>query len=140
MPCVTQKRHFQAFCVFDLIFSLRKAYVSKQTDIMEINGMGKPLFGGQKKGYSFQFVGDCRNLQDHGKATWKGIQQMKRDAREISMSTFERKCGPVDFAYLSDMEADPGSGFYHSRLDGEDCYFIGFAGFEFIYLKRPDKT
>ena len=62
--------------------------------------------------------------------------QMIEDAVEVSEEEFIENC-----AYSRDLleyetinyQSDPGLGFYKSEVKGVPCYYVQYAGFEFIF-------
>lgn len=70
--------------------------------------------------------------------------QMIKDAEPVSREEFIENCAYAEsMLYYQQIskETDPSMGFYKSEVKGIPCYFVQYAGFEFIFIKngKPGK-
>ena len=91
----------------------------------------------KSKPYRFYLL--CDKLCD-----LKGVEvknKMIEDAFEVSKEEFVENCAFSDslIEYENiNPQSDPSMGFYKSFVDGVECYYVQYAGFEFIFtLKNP---
>ena len=75
----------------------------------------------------------------------KGVEvknQMIDDAIEVSEEEFVGNCAFSESLMVYNTispQSDPSMGFYRSEVDGVDCYYVQYAGFEFIFtLNNPN--
>lgn len=63
--------------------------------------------------------------------------KMIADATPVSRKEFVTNCAYAKdlFKYESNMADDPSHGFHKSNVKGVSCYYMQYAGFEFIFLK-----
>lgn len=90
------------------------------------------------KTYKFYLL--CDKLCD-----LKGVDvknQMIADAVEVSYEEFVDNCSYaeslLEYGEINP-QSDPSMGFYKSGVDGVSCYYVQYAGFEFIFtLNNPN--
>jgi hypothetical protein len=78
----------------------------------------------------------------------KGVEtknQMIADATEVSYEEFVENCSYAESLLEYETinpQSDPGMGFYKSKVDRTPCYYVQYAGFEFIFTlgnSNPDE-
>lgn len=86
-----------------------------------------------KKPYRFYLI--CDKLCD-----LEGVEvknQMIADSTEVSKEEFINNCAYSEslLEYETiDERSDPGLGFYKSKVKDVPCYYVQYAGFEFIFI------
>jgi len=64
--------------------------------------------------------------------------KMVGDSIKISQREFVKNCNYANelFKYESYMRDDPSTSFHKSKLRDQDCYYMQYCGFEYIFLKN----
>ena len=101
-------------------------------DLRHLWRMTQPLRQPDWEG-KMHYLGDCRNLIDHGRVTNDEIKAMVKVARKTTLTQFERACGRLPAETLADIASDRDANYYRSALKGRPCMFYQYAGFEFIW-------
>jgi len=105
-------------------------YIKSKKDLKEISIKNKSE---TDKPYKFYLL--CDKL-----CNLEGVEvknKMIADATPVSRKEFVKNCAYAEdlFRYESNMRDDPSHGFYKSNVKGLPCYYMQYAGFEFIFLK-----
>ena len=90
------------------------------------------------KPYSFYLM--CDKL-----CNLKGVEvknKMVADAKKVSKSEFIKNCNYAKelISYEEDFRDDPDHGYYKSFVGTDPCYYIQYAGFEFIFTQDKDNV